>query len=133
MQQQRPISLEAKALEKALELRQDFKQYHSKDLRLYIEGKGCDGFYYGVAFDEAKDQDLHFAQEGFDLLIDPDSYQFCEGSVISWVDDERGQGFLVENPNHRKFRGKFYKRRHWQEKLQNKHDQTKASDLLAEP
>ncbi len=97
-----------------------------QSLRLYLEGKGCDGFYYGVSFDSASEEDLHFPHEGIDLVADPDTYEFCKGSIIDWVDDERGRGFLVDNPEHRKFRGKFYKRKVWQERLQEK--KSKASE-----
>jgi iron-sulfur cluster insertion protein len=127
MESSRSISLDTEALAKALELKTEFRQYQGKELRLYLEGKGCDGFYYGVAFDHPQDNDLKFTHDGIDVLIDPDSYEFCAGSTISWVDDERGQGFLVNNPNHRKFRGKFYKRRHWQDKLQAKKAETETS------
>lgn len=91
-----------------------------QSLRLYLEGKGCDGFYYGVSFDEATQEDIHFPHGAIDLIADPDTLEFCEGSVIDWVDDERGRGFLVENPGHRKFRGKFYKRKVWQDRLLEK-------------
>lgn len=132
MKEKRAISLDPLALEKAKELNRDFRQYQGKSLRLYLDGKGCDGFYYGVAFDYPDENDLHFPQSDIDLIIDPDSYEFCEGSVITWVDDERGQGFLVNNPNHRKFRGKFYKRRHWQERLQNKRSSQSAAEESSE-
>ena len=59
-------------------------------------------------------------QENINIVVDPDTYTFCKGSVIEWVDDDRGQGFLVENPNHKKFRGKFYKRQSWQKALTEK-------------
>lgn len=117
------MSLEAKAA--ALELRKGEPTWQNSPLRLYIEGKGCDGFYYGVAFDEVLEGDhiftqLHEESARLDLVVDRESLEFVEGSHIVWVDDERGRGFLVENPNHRKFRGKFYKRKSWQEKLQER-------------
>jgi iron-sulfur cluster assembly accessory protein len=86
-------------------------------LRVYIEGKGCDGFYYGVAFDdERRVDDTEFEVGGLTVVIDKDSLSFMEGSEVIWVDDERGKGFLVENPRQRAYRGKFYKRKEWQAK-----------------
>lgn len=106
----------AKACELALQ-----PENSTKILRLYLDGKGCDGFYYGIAFDEALPEDHVFHEEldGFALAlhIDPDTLQFVEGSSISWIDDERGQGFLVDNPKQRQFRGKFYKKKAWMEKF----------------
>ena len=89
------------------------------DFRLYIEGKGCDGFYYGVCRDGHRKGDYCFPQEGSGVrvLVDPETWSYVKGSRIDWVDDERGRGFLVENPRHRAFRGKFFKRKSWQESL----------------
>lgn len=93
-------------------------------LRVYLEGKGCDGFTYGVSFDNQSDNDLVFPQAGdnysIDLVCDPDSYNFLKGAVITFVDDERGRGYLVENPRHKRYRGKFYKKKVWQKRLEEK-------------
>lgn len=89
-------------------------------LRLWLEGKGCDGFYYGINFDRADESDLAFDTDGVRVVVDPDTLEFVDGSEITWVDDERGRGFLVNNPAHRKFRGKFYKRKQWQDRLRDR-------------
>jgi iron-sulfur cluster assembly accessory protein len=86
-------------------------------LRYYIEGKGCDGFFYGVAFDTPTPRDLRYEQDGLPVAVDPESLRFMYASEVEWVDDERGQGFLVTNPNHRRFRGKFYKKSAWKDRL----------------
>ena len=89
-------------------------------LRLYLEGKGCDGFYYGICFDTIRQDDHHYPQDhGVTVVVDPDTITFVHGSTVEWIDDERGQGFLVNNPHHRKFRGKFFKRQAWQDHLTN--------------
>jgi iron-sulfur cluster assembly accessory protein len=103
------------------------KDYEGKSLRLYLEGKGCDGFYYGVTFDDAQLEDHRFPQEltpqsEIDVIVDPDTLQFVSGSTIDWVNDERGQGFLVNNPSQRAFRGKFFKRKSWLEKFSPQQD-----------
>ena len=114
------ISLTARAMQQTHKLRVEYP--HSNALRVYLAGKGCDGFTYGVQFVEEKNAgDLSFPHPALDpveLICDKDSYVFLQGSVIDYVDDERGKGYLVENPHHRKFRGKFYKRKVWQEKLE---------------
>lgn len=122
------ILLTPEAITMAHKLATEDPERQGKSLRLYLDGKGCDGFYYGVAFDEALPDDLHFPQGDVDLVIDRDSFEFCAGSKIEWVDDERGQGFLVDNPNQRKFRGKFYKRKSWQERLQAKRAPSSHAD-----
>jgi len=113
-----PVTFTPEAQLQALEMQKKHPEYSAKPLRVYIEGKGCDGFYYGVAFDEVCDGDIIFKQSsGFDVLVDRESLVFLAGSRVEWVDDERGRGFLVENPQQKKFRGKFFKKQAWQEKL----------------
>ena len=112
-----PVTLTPAALAAAERLATTEPAYHDRPLRLYLEGKGCDGFYYGVAFDETRPKDLAFPLGSLTLVIDPDTLPFVEGSTIDWVDDERGRGFLVDNPQHKRFRGKFFKKKAWQEKL----------------
>jgi iron-sulfur cluster assembly accessory protein len=115
------FSLSPQALSEALALAKG--EYAGKSLRLYIEGKGCDGFYYGVTFDDANDpEDQTFTFEGLTCVIDARTLLFCKGSVIEWIDDERGRGFLVDNPLQRQYRGKFYKKSAWQQKLEGLQD-----------
>lgn len=117
------FSLSPKALKEAERIQAE--SYPGQSLRLYIDGKGCDGFFYGVTFDQSSENDLHFPQGSLDCIIDPEAYIFCKGSSIDWIDDERGRGFLVDNPNQRHFRGKFYKKAAWQKKLtQSAEDRT---------
>ena len=94
------------------------EEYRGKYLRIYLSGKGCDGFEYGVTFDNKEDADKVISIPGtIDLICDERTFEFVEGSEIDWVDDERGQGYLVNNPHHNKFRGKFYKREVWKSRL----------------
>lgn len=99
-----------------------------KPLRLYLEGKGCDGFFYGISFSEPLDEDLSFPQGSLDLVVDRETMRYVCGSSIEWVDDERGQGFLVHNPHHKKFRGKFFKRKGWLERLTRQDETTPSSE-----
>lgn len=105
------------ALLQARRLGTETPEYQGLALRLYLEGKGCDGFYYGVSFDARSPDDVVFPQEGLELVVDRQSLRFLFGALITWIDDERGQGFLVENPGHRRYRGKFFKRKAWQAAL----------------
>ena len=113
------ITLTPQAVAQALTMQLETPEFRGLPLRLYLAGKGCDGFEYGVAFDSALETDEIFAQgNGIAIIADPDTLGFVRGSVVEWVDDERGRGFLVDNPNHRKFRGKFYKLKSWRDRLQ---------------
>lgn len=112
------VRLTTRASDKAQELSQ-LDSNRGLSLRLYLEGKGCDGFYYGVSFDRRSADDVHFNDEGFELVVDRATLKFVDGSTIDWIDDQRGQGFLVDNPNHRRYRGKFFKKSSWQKWLLN--------------
>lgn len=112
------FTLTTRAITKARELQSNEEAYRGLPLRLYIEGKGCDGFYYGVTFDKREAEDLVFVIEGLECIIDPRTLLFCKGAGIDWIDDERGQGFLVENPKEKNYRGKFYKKSTWRTRLE---------------
>ncbi len=68
-------------------------------LRLYVAGGGCSGFQYGLAFDEAKDNDHVIESRGVRLLVDEQSAQYLDGSEIDYVESVMGEGFMVNNPN----------------------------------
>lgn len=105
------------AVAAAVDLQNKNPEYTDMPLRVYIDGKGCDGFYYGVTFDHPTPEDLVVRQAVISILVDPETLKYVKGSTVSWVDDDRGTGFLVSNPNHRKFKGKFFRRENWQERL----------------
>ena len=110
------ITLTERALSNAQRLQAETSSFQDLDLRLYIEGKGCDGFYYGVCFDKKESSDLEQDFENIKLILDEETYYFCKGSTIDWlVHEELGEGFIVDNPRQKKFRGKFYKRKSFQE------------------
>lgn len=119
-----PISITKEALLKALELQDQTPAWYGLDLRVYLEGKGCDGFFYGVCFDKREEEDIVFENEienqELSIIADPKTLEFTEGSSISWGSHDGKEGFLVENPKHRKYRGKFYKRGYWQKRLKEK-------------
>ncbi len=99
----------------------------SLDLRVYLSGKGCDGFDYGVTFDQSGPGDLTYnITDDISVICDEKSLEFLMDSTIEWVDDERGRGFIVNNPNHKKYRGKFYKRASWKNRHQNTNEESQA-------
>jgi iron-sulfur cluster insertion protein len=71
-----------------------------KYFRVYVEGGGCSGFQYGFRFDTKRDDDLEIeAPGGVKVLLDPMSLTHLKGSVVDYVEDFRGSGFTVQNPN----------------------------------
>jgi iron-sulfur cluster assembly accessory protein len=70
-----------------------------KALRVYVEGGGCAGFQYGLAFDDKRDTDEIVAIDGIEIVVDPMSQTYLEGSSIDFIDGLYGAGFKVNNPN----------------------------------
>ena len=68
-------------------------------LRVGVKGGGCSGFQYQLAFDERRDDDIVFEDHGLQLLVDPQSLSYVDGSQIDYVDSLTGAGFKVVNPN----------------------------------
>jgi len=69
-------------------------------LRIYVAGRGCSGYQYGMALDNrSQEDDFVFESEGLKVIVDAESLQYMGGSRIDYIDDERGKGFLIENPN----------------------------------
>jgi iron-sulfur cluster insertion protein len=70
-----------------------------KRLRVLVESGGCSGFQYGMSFDEPKAEDTHFTSEGVEMVVDPSSLAYLDGSAIDFDDGLHGKGFEIKNPN----------------------------------
>ena len=68
-------------------------------LRVGVKGGGCSGFQYQLAFDEQRDGDIVFENQGLKVLVDGPSLPYVDGSQIDYVDSLQGAGFQVNNPN----------------------------------
>jgi iron-sulfur cluster assembly protein len=69
-------------------------------LRVYVSGKSCSGYQYGMGLEnQPGETDTTFESEGLKVIVDEVSIQYMNGATIDFIDDERGKGFLVDNPN----------------------------------
>jgi iron-sulfur cluster insertion protein len=67
-------------------------------LRVFVRGRTCSGYSYGLALDAgAADDDSVFEQGGIKVAVDPISAQFIEGARIDYVESSEGAGFIVTN------------------------------------
>ncbi len=73
--------------------------YQGKAFRVYVQGGGCHGFSYGFTFDEKREGDEINKNGDVDVLIDPQSAKYLNGAQIDYVEDLKGAGFVIENPN----------------------------------
>ncbi len=93
------LSLTDSAIEKVKFFAKSMPDSENKPLRIFVQGGGCSGFQYGFQFDEKKDDDNVIEQSGIIVLVDPQSAGYLKDAVVNYVEDFRGAGFSVENPN----------------------------------
>ncbi len=68
-------------------------------LRLRVSAGGCSGLRYELAFDEVRDADHAFDQDGVPIVIDAESVAHLQGCILDYADGLNGSGFQIENPN----------------------------------
>ena len=93
------VSFTPKGAEKVQEFLDTQQADVSAGLRVGVRGGGCSGFQYQLAFDERRDGDIVFEDQGLSILVDTQSLPYVDGSSIDYVDSLQGAGFQVNNPN----------------------------------
>lgn len=86
----------------AKEIKRLLEQEHKEDwgLRVGVEGGGCSGLSYTLAFDEQPtDKDSVFDIEGVKVFVDPKSYLFLNGMTLDYSTELLTGGFKFVNPN----------------------------------
>ena len=69
-------------------------------LRVGVKGGGCSGFSYLLDLTEqSRDTDEQFEQHGVQIVCDPKSYLYLNGTSIDFKDEIMGRGFVFNNPN----------------------------------
>jgi iron-sulfur cluster insertion protein len=93
------LTLTDAAIEKVKFFASTMPDSTDKPLRIFVQGGGCSGFQYGFQFDEKKEGDNVLEQGGIQILVDPQSATYLKDATVNYVEDFRGAGFAVENPN----------------------------------
>jgi len=69
-------------------------------LRISVVGGGCSGFQYDLTLvDKAADSDETYTFGDLPVFIDKTSLLYLKGTVVDFVNDLRGSGFVFQNPN----------------------------------
>ena len=69
-------------------------------LRLAVRTSGCSGLAYAIEYADAiDDHDQVFQNHGVNVVIDPKSLQYLEGSVLDFTREGLNEGFKFDNPN----------------------------------
>ena len=93
------ITFSDTAVAKVKEFAAQTPEAEGKDLRIFIQGVGCSGFAYGFTFDDKRDGDTVVENGELKVLVDPNSAPNLNGATVDFIDDQRGTGFMVDNPN----------------------------------
>ncbi|MFZ2487306.1 MAG: iron-sulfur cluster assembly accessory protein [Anaerolineae bacterium] len=68
-------------------------------LRVFVQGGGCGGMQYGMAFENTqRPGDEVYNQHGMKVFVDPTSLFYINGARIDYLDSLMGGGFHIENP-----------------------------------
>ncbi len=69
-------------------------------LRVFVQGGGCAGLQYGLAFeDTSREDDTVVETKGVRLFVDSFSARYLKGACVDFEDTMMGTGFRVDNPN----------------------------------
>ncbi len=69
-------------------------------IRVGVKTTGCSGLSYVLEFvDELNPEDTAFDQGGFNLVVDPKSLAYLEGTELDFVKEGLNEGFQFNNPN----------------------------------
>jgi iron-sulfur cluster assembly accessory protein len=89
--------------EQAVEAVKNFRSEEGKNgagLRIAIVGGGCSGFQYDLSLvDKAAENDEKYDFGGLPVFVDKNSLLYLKGTVVDYVNDIRGSGFVFQNPN----------------------------------
>lgn len=86
----------------ALQIKDMMKEHEEENafLRVGVKGGGCSGLSYGMGFDhEVSEKDTQFEQHGIKVLVDSESLDIMNGTIIDFKQSLMGGGFTIDNPN----------------------------------
>ena len=69
-------------------------------VRLGVRTSGCSGMAYKLEFvDEPQPEDVVFESQGVQVVIDPKSLPYLDGTELDFVREGLNEGFKFNNPN----------------------------------
>ena len=69
-------------------------------LRLGVRGGGCSGVSYAIEFsDKVRARDNVYDFDGLQVLVDPKSLPYIDGTELDFVREGLNEGFKFHNPN----------------------------------
>lgn len=93
------VALSDSAANRVSEILRENNQ-EQQNLRVRVDGGGCNGYSYHFGFDENRAaDDIAIENLGVTLVIDPLSFQYLKGSTIDFIETLEASQFVVKNPN----------------------------------
>lgn len=69
-------------------------------VRVGVKTSGCSGLAYVLEFvDETQAEDIIFASHGVNVIVDPKSLAYIDGTEMDFVKEGLNEGFKFTNPN----------------------------------
>lgn len=69
-------------------------------LRLGVKTSGCSGMAYTLEFvDQIEEQDQIFESQGIQVILDPKSLVYLNGTELDYAREGLNEGFKFNNPN----------------------------------
>jgi iron-sulfur cluster assembly protein len=69
-------------------------------VRLGVKTTGCSGMAYKLEYaDEAEPDDLVFESQGLQVIVDPKSLPYIDGTELDFAREGLNEGFKFNNPN----------------------------------
>ncbi|UII23024.1 HesB/IscA family protein [Fulvivirga ligni] len=89
-----PVTLTAKAVEEVKNIMDNKNIPEGYSLRIGIKGAGgCAGFTYMLGFDQKKDTDLEYLQDGVTVLVQKRETMYLLGLEVDFYEGADARGF----------------------------------------
>ena len=94
------ITITPEAAEQIRNIRRENQIPDTHGLRIGVQGGGCCGPSYVLAFDNnVQVTDKIFRSEGIPIYVDVENLDGLYGTTLEYVDGPNGKGFKFNNPN----------------------------------
>ena len=74
------------------------KMVEGKVIRMFLAAVDQTGANYGMTLDDPKDDDVIFESRGIKIYMEPKDAELVAETIIDYVDDDRGTGFIIRGP-----------------------------------